>query len=80
MVFSEGSLSAAASGYVPTTYFVCVRVSEGHLSIEVFGQGAALWHPWGACPKKPPPPHKGLLVDLSNSDALLEFCNLQRVT
>ena len=51
VVFSEMRLFAAATEDVLATYFVGVRVSERRQSEERYGQGAALWHPGGACPK-----------------------------
>ena len=40
LVFS--AMGAAAPEDVPASYFVVVRVSEGHQSVGVLGQGAAL--------------------------------------
>ena len=65
VVFFEMSMSLAAPEDVQATYFVDVRVGR-------HGRGAALWQSGGAYPKKAPSGRVSL-VELRNSDALLEF-------
>ena len=71
MVFSEGSLSAAAPQDVPSTYFVRSYVSEHRQSVGRLSRGAFLWHPWA--PVRKWLTHAVFLWELRDSDAFLEF-------